>query len=297
MNWCDASCVWDGAGLVCIEWPRTSITHWPTFILFRSLCCFHYSTILAGSSHERKSVCRAMWEGNCWASSQSPRMQIQHGGVRCWQSAHHLGQNPTWQTKLFEITEVGHSNSEPFLWCSSTQIFCTCQKVCPSYSGIAWMPIWKKVMQISWTLQRCPNLRSPACQFSWSAVWLNVQAHWKGHEWRKRQGHVMKQMQQLRFRMQITASKVDNSQRLGHRLTNALAQLLSQKTVSGILHTCATIGTSLFSFEIWTWCIILQQKSKNGFTWVFQSNARCVVVGTFVMQMWQLSIQSNVVSD
>jgi hypothetical protein len=72
---------------------------------------------------------------------------------------------------------------------------------------------------------------------------------------------------------------------------------LSQKTVSGILHTCATIGTSLFSFEIWTWCIILQQKSKNGFTWVFQSNARCVVVGTFVMQMWQLSIQSNVVSD
>ncbi|KAH9534823.1 hypothetical protein CY35_17G023600 [Sphagnum magellanicum] len=68
-----------------------------------------------------------------------------------------------------------------------------------------------------------------------------IQAHWKGHEWRKRQGHVMKQMQQLRFRMQITASKVDNSQRLGHRLTNALAQLLSQKTVSGILHTCATI--------------------------------------------------------
>jgi abnormal spindle-like microcephaly-associated protein len=60
----------------------------------------------------------------------------------------------------------------------------------------------------------------------------------------------MKQMQQLRSRMQITASKVDNSQRLGHRLTNALAQLLSQKTVSGILHTCATIGTSLFSFEI-----------------------------------------------
>jgi abnormal spindle-like microcephaly-associated protein len=68
-----------------------------------------------------------------------------------------------------------------------------------------------------------------------------IQAHWKGHEWRKRQGHFMKQMQQLRFRMQITASKVDNSQRLGHRLTNALAQLLSQKTVSGILHTCATI--------------------------------------------------------
>ncbi|CAM6013071.1 unnamed protein product [Sphagnum balticum] len=71
-----------------------------------------------------------------------------------------------------------------------------------------------------------------------------IQAHWKGHEWRKRQGHVMKQMQQLRFRMQITASKVDNSQRLGHRLTNALAQLLSQKTVSGILHTCATIDVA-----------------------------------------------------
>lgn len=53
----------------------------------------------------------------------------------------------------------------------------------------------------------------------------------------------MKQhMQELRLRMQSTAATVDNSQRLGNRLTEALAQLLSQKTVSGILHTCATIG-------------------------------------------------------
>ena len=50
-------------------------------------------------------------------------------------------------------------------------------------------------------------------------------------------------MQELRLRMQSTAATVDNSQRLGNRLTEALAQLLSQKTVSGILHTCATIGT------------------------------------------------------
>lgn len=48
-------------------------------------------------------------------------------------------------------------------------------------------------------------------------------------------------MQELRLRMQSTAATVDNSQRLGNRLTEALSQLLSQKTVSGILHTCATI--------------------------------------------------------
>lgn len=50
-------------------------------------------------------------------------------------------------------------------------------------------------------------------------------------------------MQELRLRMQSTAATVNNSQRLGNRLMEALAQLLSQKTVSGILHTCATIGT------------------------------------------------------
>lgn len=53
----------------------------------------------------------------------------------------------------------------------------------------------------------------------------------------------MKQhMQELRLRMQSTAAAVDDSERLGNRLTQALAQLLSQKTVSGILHICASIG-------------------------------------------------------
>lgn len=53
----------------------------------------------------------------------------------------------------------------------------------------------------------------------------------------------MKQhMQELRFRMHSTAAAVDDSQRLRNRLIEALTQLLSQKTVSGILHICATIG-------------------------------------------------------
>lgn len=60
----------------------------------------------------------------------------------------------------------------------------------------------------------------------------------------------MKQhMQELRLRMQSTAAAVDNSQRLGNRLTEALAQLLSMKTVSGILNTCATIGKILNLLE------------------------------------------------
>lgn len=68
-----------------------------------------------------------------------------------------------------------------------------------------------------------------------------IQAHWRGHKWRSGRSRMEQHMQELRLRMQSTAATVDNSQRLGNRLTEALSQLLSQKTVSGILHTCATI--------------------------------------------------------
>ncbi|KAG0624633.1 hypothetical protein M758_3G262500 [Ceratodon purpureus] len=68
-----------------------------------------------------------------------------------------------------------------------------------------------------------------------------IQAHWRGHKWRSGQSRMKQHMQELRLRMQSTAASVDDSQRLGNRLTEALAQLLSQKTVSGILHICATI--------------------------------------------------------
>jgi hypothetical protein len=62
---------------------------------------------------------------------------------------------------------------------------------------------------------------------------------------RQRSGHLRDKLSALRQRMQNTAANVDQKMRLEHRITEALAALLSQKTVSGILHTCATIGRSL----------------------------------------------------
>lgn len=46
----------------------------------------------------------------------------------------------------------------------------------------------------------------------------------------------------LRLRVQKSATSVDDGMRIINRLLAALSELLSMKSVSGILHTCATLG-------------------------------------------------------
>lgn len=47
--------------------------------------------------------------------------------------------------------------------------------------------------------------------------------------------------------MKSTAANVDDSMRIINRLLAALSDLLGMKSVSGVLHTCATLGDSLTS--------------------------------------------------
>lgn len=49
-------------------------------------------------------------------------------------------------------------------------------------------------------------------------------------------------MLDLRLRVQKSAANVHDSMRLINRLIAAVSELLSMKSVSGILHTCATLG-------------------------------------------------------
>lgn len=68
-----------------------------------------------------------------------------------------------------------------------------------------------------------------------------IQALWRGFLVRHRHDNLKEELSALRQRMQITAANADRKLRLEYRLTEALEALLTQKTVSGILHTCATI--------------------------------------------------------
>ncbi|MCO5561716.1 hypothetical protein L7F22_015339 [Adiantum nelumboides] len=70
---------------------------------------------------------------------------------------------------------------------------------------------------------------------------IHIQAIWRGFRIRHKNGHLKEELSALRKRMQSTAVNVDKRMRLEYRLTEALEALLGQKTVSGILHTCATI--------------------------------------------------------
>ncbi|KAK6149768.1 hypothetical protein DH2020_017293 [Rehmannia glutinosa] len=65
-----------------------------------------------------------------------------------------------------------------------------------------------------------------------------IQAYWKGYLARK---EARDQLLDLRLRMQKSAANVDESRRLINRLIAALSELLSMRSVSGILHTCATL--------------------------------------------------------
>ncbi|GLT83252.1 hypothetical protein SLE2022_015520 [Rubroshorea leprosula] len=64
-----------------------------------------------------------------------------------------------------------------------------------------------------------------------------VQSFWKGYLARKES----RQLQDLRLRVQKSAANVDDSKRIINRLLSALSELLSMRSVSGILHNCATL--------------------------------------------------------
>ncbi|CAI9756596.1 unnamed protein product [Fraxinus pennsylvanica] len=65
-----------------------------------------------------------------------------------------------------------------------------------------------------------------------------IQSYWKGYLARK---DSRAQLLDLRLRVQRSAANVDDSLRLINRLVAALTELLSMRSVSGILHTCATL--------------------------------------------------------
>ncbi|XP_057498724.1 LOW QUALITY PROTEIN: uncharacterized protein LOC130783194 [Actinidia eriantha] len=65
-----------------------------------------------------------------------------------------------------------------------------------------------------------------------------IQSYWKGYLERK---DTRGQLLDLRLRVQKSAANVDDGMRIINRLVAALSDLLSKKSVSSILHTCATL--------------------------------------------------------
>ncbi|CAK7351147.1 unnamed protein product [Dovyalis caffra] len=65
-----------------------------------------------------------------------------------------------------------------------------------------------------------------------------VQSYWKGYLARKK---ARGQLLDLRLRVRNSAKHVDDSMRIINRLIVALSELSSMRSISGILHTCATL--------------------------------------------------------
>ncbi|KAI3800297.1 hypothetical protein L1987_28384 [Smallanthus sonchifolius] len=65
-----------------------------------------------------------------------------------------------------------------------------------------------------------------------------IQSYWKGYIERK---HARGKVTDIRLRVQKAAANVDDSMRIINRLIAALSDLKNMKSVSGILHTCATL--------------------------------------------------------
>ncbi|XP_024993000.1 abnormal spindle-like microcephaly-associated protein homolog [Cynara cardunculus var. scolymus] len=65
-----------------------------------------------------------------------------------------------------------------------------------------------------------------------------IQSYWKGYIERK---HSRGKLSDIRLRVQKSAANVDDGMRIINRLSAALLDLKNMKSVSGILHTCATL--------------------------------------------------------
>ncbi|KAG9136451.1 hypothetical protein Leryth_023332, partial [Lithospermum erythrorhizon] len=66
-----------------------------------------------------------------------------------------------------------------------------------------------------------------------------IQSYWRGYIARR---NSKVQLVELRQRVKISAANVDDNRRLINRLTAAVSELLNMRSVSGILHTCQTLG-------------------------------------------------------
>ncbi|KAK9056391.1 hypothetical protein SSX86_027481 [Deinandra increscens subsp. villosa] len=65
-----------------------------------------------------------------------------------------------------------------------------------------------------------------------------IQSYWKGYTERK---HSSPKVTDIRLRVQKASANVDDGMRIINRLIAALSDLKNMKSVSGILHTCATL--------------------------------------------------------
>ncbi|BBM97555.1 abnormal spindle-like microcephaly-associated protein [Marchantia polymorpha subsp. ruderalis] len=114
-----------------------------------------------------------------------------------------------------------------------------------------WLTFWRershfvKIKKVTVFIQRL--IRGWLCRCKFLQARKSVvciQAHWRGFLLRREISLVNQELLQLRQRIQCTAASVQDSDRLGNRLTEALALLLGQKTVTGILSICRTIDVA-----------------------------------------------------
>ncbi|XP_042521134.1 abnormal spindle-like microcephaly-associated protein homolog isoform X2 [Macadamia integrifolia] len=107
---------------------------------------------------------------------------------------------------------------------------------------------WKRVLQMKSRTRAAILIQSHVRRWiakqvarrEWHRV-VVIQSYWKGYLARKES---KEQLQDLRIRVQNSASNVDDSLRLINRLVAALSELLNMRSVSSILHTCATLDVA-----------------------------------------------------
>ncbi|KAG6549815.1 hypothetical protein Mapa_008796 [Marchantia paleacea] len=114
-----------------------------------------------------------------------------------------------------------------------------------------WLIFWRershfvKIKKVTSFIQRLIRGWLCRCRFLQTRKSIIcLQAHWRGFLLRREISLVNQDLRQLRQRIQCTAASVQDSDRLGNRLTEALALLLGQKTVTGILSICRTIDVA-----------------------------------------------------
>lgn len=115
-------------------------------------------------------------------------------------------------------------------------LFCSALKVQRWWKGVLLLKLRAKSAVIIQSHIRAWFARRNAAREKHLIVF--IQSYWKGYLTRK---ELRGQLLDLRLRVQKSSTNVDDSRRLINRLLSAVSELLSMKSVSGILHTCATL--------------------------------------------------------
>ncbi|KAK3039718.1 LOW QUALITY PROTEIN: hypothetical protein RJ639_027059, partial [Escallonia herrerae] len=225
----------------------------------------HVRCWIAGRRETRKRCLVVIIESHCrrWLTRKdflikreaAIRIQSDFRCMKCWKAFHHyrnavieiqrLVRGQLSRKRLLGASCIQKVESKGYICGNSTVSFQSLELTVVINSVLMLQRWWRGILLLKSRIKSATIIQSHAQRWIARQKATNakhhvvvIQSFWKGYLARK---DLKGQLLDLRLRVQKSATNVDEGMRIMNRLVAALSELLNMKSVSSILHSCATL--------------------------------------------------------